>query len=159
MIKKKKTKSEESQPNQGLRILFADDEPTLQELMNVELNEMGHQATICPDGLTACAALDKNTYDCMLVDLDMPGMNGIDVIRYAKEINSEIEAIVLTGKSSLETAVAALRQGVFDYITNLASSSSFARILPRLSSTASTIPANSTLSCRCLTHQTRLSRV
>lgn len=116
MIKKKKIKHD-PQPENGLRILFADDEQTLQELMNVELAEMGHQATICPDGLTACAALDKNTYDCMLVDLDMPGLNGIEVIRYAKELNPEIEAIVLTGKSSLETAVAALRQGVFDYIT------------------------------------------
>ncbi|MEE2640188.1 MAG: sigma-54 dependent transcriptional regulator [Planctomycetota bacterium] len=116
MIKKKKAKPEK-QPESGLRILFADDETTLQELMNVELNDMGHQATICPDGLTACAALDLNTYDCLLVDLDMPGMNGIDVIAYAKEINPEIEAIVLTGKSSLETAVAALRQGVFDYIS------------------------------------------
>lgn len=116
MIRKKKNKPE-TQPSQGLRVLFADDEPTLQELMQVELSDMGHQVTICPDGLTACAALDKNTYDCMLVDLDMPGMNGIDVIRYAKEISAEIEAIVLTGKSSMETAVAALRQGVFDYLT------------------------------------------
>ena len=116
MIKKKKNQTK-SLPKNGMRILFADDEPTLQEIMNVELSEMGHQATICPDGITACAALDLNTYDCMLVDLDMPGMNGIDVIKYAKDINPAIEAIVLTGKSSLETAVAALRQGVFDYIT------------------------------------------
>lgn len=116
MIKKKKKKNE-SLPENGLRILFADDETTLQELMHEELNAMGHQATICPDGLTACAALDKNTYDCMLVDLDMPGMNGIEVIQYAKDLNPSIEAIVLTGKSSLETAIAALRQGVFDYIT------------------------------------------
>ncbi len=116
MIKKKKNQTK-SLPNNGLRILFADDEPTLQEIMHVELTEMGHQATVCPDGITACAALDMNSYDCMLVDLDMPGMNGIDVIKYAKDLNPAIEAIVLTGKSSLETAVAALRQGVFDYIT------------------------------------------
>lgn len=116
MIRKKKQK-ETTLPSNGMRVLFADDELTLQELMNVELRNMGHQVTICPDGNTACAALDRNSYDCMLVDLDMPGMNGIEVIGYAKKLNPEIEAIVLTGKSSLETAVAALRQGVFDYLT------------------------------------------
>ncbi|MCA9164647.1 MAG: sigma-54-dependent Fis family transcriptional regulator, partial [Planctomycetales bacterium] len=100
-----------------LRILFADDEPTLQELMSNELPRMGHEVTVCPDGLTAMAALERNVYDCVLVDLDMPGRNGIAVITYAKEIAPTTEAVVLTGKSTLETAVAALRQGAFDYLT------------------------------------------
>lgn len=85
--------------------------------MRIELPRMGHEATICPDGATALAALDLNTYDCILVDLDMPGCNGIDVIARAKQLSPDTEAIVLTGKSSLETAVAALRFGVFDYLT------------------------------------------
>ena len=63
------------------------------------------------------AALERNTYDCLLVDLDMPGLAGIEVIARAKELSPDTEAIVLTGKSSLETAVAALRQGAFDYLT------------------------------------------
>jgi two-component system NtrC family response regulator len=78
---------------------------------------MGYEATICPDGLTAAAALERNTYDCILVDLDMPGLTGIQVIARAKELSPDTEAIVLTGKSSLETAVSALRQGAFDYLT------------------------------------------
>lgn len=78
---------------------------------------MGHEVTVCPDGFTAVAALEKNTYDCLLVDLDMPGMNGISVIAKAKELSPDAEAIVLTGKSSLETAIAALRHGTFDYLT------------------------------------------
>ena len=85
--------------------------------MRIELPRMGHEATVCPDGTTALAALDRNTYDCILVDLDMPGCNGIDVIARAKQLSPETEAIVLTGKSSLETAVAALRHGAFDYLT------------------------------------------
>ena len=72
---------------------------------------MGHEATVCPDGATALAALDRNTYDCILVDLDMPGCNGIEVIARAKQLSPDTEAVVLTGKSSLETAVAALRHG------------------------------------------------
>ena len=81
-----------------LKVLFADDEEPLQELMRNELPRMGHEVTVCPDGLTAAAALERNTYDCVLVDLDMPGMNGIEVIARAKELSPDTEAVVLTGK-------------------------------------------------------------
>jgi len=100
-----------------LKLLFADDERSLQELMRLELPRMGHEVTVCPDGFTAVAALERNTYDCVLVDLDMPGMNGIEVIAKAKGLSPDTEAVVLTGKSSLESAVAALRYGAFDYLT------------------------------------------
>jgi len=119
MVEPSKDKAKQSQRPAGsaLKLLFADDEVSLQELMRLELPRMGHEVTVCPDGLTAVAALEKNTYDCLLVDLDMPGLNGIEVIARAKEMAPETDAIVLTGKSSLETAVAALRHGTFDYLT------------------------------------------
>jgi two-component system NtrC family response regulator len=85
--------------------------------MRLELPRLGHDVTVCPDGLTAVAALQRSTYDCLLVDLDMPGLGGIEVIVRAKELSSDTEAVVLTGKSSLETAIAALRHGAFDYLT------------------------------------------
>ncbi len=85
--------------------------------MRIELDRMGHEVTVCPDGTTAAAALERNTYDCLLVDLDMPGLSGIDVIAKAKELSPETDAIVLTGKSSVESAIAALRHGAFDYLT------------------------------------------
>ena len=44
--------------------------------MRLELPRMGHEVTVCPDGATAIAALERNTYDCILVDLDMPGATG-----------------------------------------------------------------------------------
>ena len=105
------------QPLNGLKILFADDEESLQELMSMELPRMGHRVAVCPDGNTAVAALERESFDCVLVDLDMPGMNGIEVIRRAKETSPETEAIVLTGKESLDTAVMALRYGACDYLT------------------------------------------
>jgi two-component system NtrC family response regulator len=107
----------DSSEAKGLAILFADDERSLQELMKLEIPRMGHRVTVCPDGLTAAAALEKDTFDCLLVDLDMPGLNGIDVIAKAKEHSPDADAVVLTGKSSLETAIAALRHGAFDYLT------------------------------------------
>jgi len=112
-----KAKSNANDKSHSLKILFADDEEPLQELMKNELPRMGHTVSICPDGLTAAAALEKNTYDCVLVDLDMPGMNGIEVITYAKELSPETEAVVMTGKSTMDSAIAALRQGAFDYLT------------------------------------------
>ena len=100
-----------------MRILFADDECSLQELMRIELPRLGHEATVCPDGRTALAALERTAYDCVIVDLDMPGVGGLEVIGRVREISPDTETVIVTGKSSLETAVAAVRQGVFDYLT------------------------------------------
>jgi len=112
-----KANSAKQPPTQRLRILFADDESSLQECMSLELPRMGHEVTVCPDGYTAIAAIERNAYDCLIVDLDMPGLSGIQVITKARELSPNTDAVVLTGKSSLETAVAALRQGAFDYLT------------------------------------------
>ena len=85
--------------------------------MRIELPRMGHQVTVCPDGTTAVAALRRNTYDCILVDLDMPGPGGIEVIAIAKQLAPDTEAVILTGKASTGTAIEALRHGAFDYLT------------------------------------------
>jgi two-component system NtrC family response regulator len=105
------------QPN-GLKILFADDEEALQDTMSLELPRMGHKVTVCPDGHAAIRELESSeSFDCLIVDLDMPGINGLEVIRRCKEISPETEAIVLTGKEALTTAVAAMRYGACDYLT------------------------------------------
>lgn len=100
----------------GMHILFADDEPQLQKLMGTELPRMGYRVTVCPDGPTAVDVLSKEPIDCLLVDLDMPGMSGIEVIARAREIRPEIEAVIMTGNPSQETAIEALRHGTFDYL-------------------------------------------
>ena len=90
----------ESLVERSLRVLFADDEPSIQELMRLELPRLGHKATICPDGLTALAVLDENEFDCVIVDLDMPGAGGLDVIRRVREIAPDTESVIITGKST-----------------------------------------------------------
>ncbi|MGI9471990.1 MAG: sigma-54-dependent transcriptional regulator [Rubripirellula sp.] len=115
-----------------MHILFADDEKNLQELMRSELPRMGYAVTVCPDGLTAVAALEKEPFDCLLVDLDMPGMNGIDVIGKARELRPEIEAVIMTGKPSQETAIEALRHQVFDYLTKPCRLADIAGLLGRV---------------------------
>ena len=115
-----------------MKILYADDEPTLQELMRRELPRKGYDVTVCPDGLTAVASLDLNTFDCAILDLDMPGMGGIEVLNHLKDVSPSTEAIVLTGKSSFETAVAALRRGAFDYVTKPMKLAEIDRLLKRV---------------------------
>ncbi len=115
-----------------LKLLFADDERSLQELMRLELPRMGHEVTICPDGTTALAALDRNVYDCLLVDLDMPGAGGLEVIARARELAPDTEAVILTGKSSLETAVTALRYGACDYLTKPCTLNDLGTVLRRI---------------------------
>ena len=103
MTTTKSTMKSDARETQGLALLFADDERSLQELMKLEIPRMGHRVTVCPDGLTAAAALEMENFDCILVDLDMPGLNGIEVIAKAKELSPDVEAIVLTGKSRRST--------------------------------------------------------
>lgn len=116
----------------SMHILFADDEKNLQELMRIELPRMGYRVTVCPDGLTAVAALEKETFDCLLVDLDMPGLNGIDVIAKARQLRPEIEAVIMTGKPSQQTAIEALRCQVFDYLTKPCRLADLAGLLGRV---------------------------
>lgn len=121
-----------TKPRKRLRILFADDEVSLQQLMSLELPRLGHEVTVCPDGLTAVAALERNSYDLLLLDLDMPKLSGIETLARAKTLAPEAEAIILTGKSSLETAIAALRQGAFDYLTKPCKLAELAALLDRV---------------------------
>lgn len=116
------------QPN-GLKILFVDDEESIQTLMSMELPRMGHTVTVCPNGETAVRQAGEESYDCLLVDLDMPGMHGTEVIRRIKEISPETEAVVLTGKQSLDTAVLAMRYGARDYLTKPCSLADLQKLL------------------------------
>ncbi|MDR3108380.1 MAG: sigma-54 dependent transcriptional regulator [Planctomycetaceae bacterium] len=100
-----------------MKILFADDEISLQELMRLELPRMGHTVTVCPDGRAAISVLEKESFDCLLLDLDMPGATGLEVISAAKELSPHSDAVIMTGKGTLDSAVSAIHYGVSDYIT------------------------------------------
>jgi DNA-binding NtrC family response regulator len=105
------------EPLKSLRVLFVDDEKSLQEFMRSELPHLGHEVTVCPDGRTALKVLEKSTFDVAILDLRMPGMTGIEVLEHLKQVSPDTEAIVMTGHASMETAIEAVRLGAFDYIT------------------------------------------
>src|SRR4029077_18878792 len=97
--------------HKSLRILFADDEKSLQEFMRSELPRLGHEVAVFPDGRSALKALDKSSFDVAILDLRMPGMTGIEVLEQLKQITPDTEAVVMTGHASMETAIDAMRLG------------------------------------------------
>jgi len=101
----------------GLRILFADDEAHLRNLMQMELPRLGHEVTVCPDGTAALKALERGSFDAALLDIRMPGITGIDVLAQIRQISPDTQVIMLTGHATVDTAVQALRLGAFDYLT------------------------------------------
>ena len=100
-----------------LRVLFADDEKPLRELMRLELPRLGHEVTVREDGRSAVATVEKSSFDVAILDIRMPGMNGLEVLKAIREISPDTEVILLTGHATVETAVESLRYGAFDYLT------------------------------------------
>src|SRR5437764_5007539 len=103
--------------HKGLRILFADDERSLQEFMRSELPRLGHDVTVCPDGKAAVKALEKAAFGAAILDLRMPGLTGIEVLDQIKQVSPDTEVVIMTGHASMETAIEAVRLGAFDYVT------------------------------------------
>lgn len=99
-----------------MKLLLADDEVNIQELLGSRLRRLGHEVTVCPDGRTALAAMEKNSFDGAILDFTMPGLNGIQVLERLKAESPDTEAVILTGNGTMDAAVAAVRLGAFDFL-------------------------------------------
>ncbi|OGO15364.1 MAG: hypothetical protein A2Z14_08100 [Chloroflexi bacterium RBG_16_48_8] len=99
------------------KVLIADDDPDFRQLLVGRARKMGLFVMEVNDGEQAMEALEKENYDVLVVDLYMPGKTGLDVIRDVQRVNKDLEAIILTGSATLESAIEALRAGVYDYLT------------------------------------------
>ncbi|MFV9675382.1 MAG: diguanylate cyclase [Anaerolineales bacterium] len=113
-------------------ILIAEDDPDYRQLLSRRASRMGldvHQAT---NGQEAIDAVNEREFDALVLDLYMPEHTGLEVIDAARKIDPDIQALILTGSASVETAVEALRAGVYDYLTKpLESMTSFELALSR----------------------------
>lgn len=98
------------------RLLVVDDEVNIRRTLVALLQRSGYTVESAENGEEAVVLLEKQRFDLLLVDLKMPGMDGMQVVAAARARQPEIEIIVLTGHGSLETAVEGLHQGVFDYL-------------------------------------------
>ncbi len=99
-----------------LRVLFVDDEPLIRQIMAVELPARGHDVTVCEDGVSALKALSERSFDCAILDLQMPGLSGWDVAARMKELAPDTLAIIHTAHGSMDAAIQALRLQVFDFL-------------------------------------------
>ena len=100
-----------------VRILAVDDDEPMRRLLVKELPRKGFAVETAPDGDTALDLIKKNTYDVVLLDIVMPGTDGITLMKKLKHDPASPVIIVLTGRATVETAVEAMKHGAYDYLT------------------------------------------
>lgn len=99
------------------RILVVDDEPSIRDLLSKTLALAEYEVDVAPDGRSAIERLRSQTYDLLIVDLKMPGMDGLTVIREARRVTAELPVVIITGFSTESTAIEAVNLGVSGYLT------------------------------------------
>ncbi|GAB4387995.1 MAG: sigma-54 dependent transcriptional regulator [Thermodesulfovibrionales bacterium] len=99
------------------RILVIDDDETIRDLLEEFFTGKGFDVTLASDGQAGLDLLREEKFDLFLVDIIMPEMDGLEVLRKASEMNISIPAVVLTAFGTVKTAVEAVKLGAYDYIT------------------------------------------
>jgi len=99
------------------KILVIDDEPGLRQMLLFSLQKRGYDVTCAASGTEALARAAESSFDVAICDIMMPGQNGIEVLTLFKERYPATEIIIATGYATLETAIEAMKNGAFDYIT------------------------------------------
>lgn len=97
-------------------VLVIDDEPGIREMLSFELAQEGFDVETAESGMAAVAAVKRRKFDLAVTDLKMPGMDGSATVEALRAVDPEIEVIVATGYASVETAVACMKRGAYDYI-------------------------------------------
>jgi putative two-component system response regulator len=99
------------------RILIADDEVVVREILARKLEGQGYECECCADGRTAANLLANSKFDLVLADALMPDIGGVGLLKEAMRISPDIAVILVTSVIDIETAVDALKDGAYDYIT------------------------------------------
>ena len=98
------------------RLLLVDDDPFILEGIGEDLESNGYQVTRASSGESAVELLESNHFDLVITDLVMANTDGIQVLKKTKELNSDIQVIILTGFGDIESAVEALRSQADDFL-------------------------------------------
>lgn len=99
------------------KILLVEDEKHLAKGLSYNLKKEGYQVTVAEDGIAALDCLEKNDYDMMILDLMLPKLGGMDVIKKVRETNIRFPVLMLTAKTTDEDRTLGLEAGADDYIT------------------------------------------
>ena len=98
-------------------LLVVDDEEPFRRLLKNELTRKGYAVSVAADGSEALRLMRDNPFDAVLLDVVMPGVDGLSLMKKLKEDPTAPPIIVLTGKATVETAVEAMKNGAYDYLT------------------------------------------
>ncbi|MDD2366764.1 MAG: sigma-54 dependent transcriptional regulator [Desulfuromonadaceae bacterium] len=99
------------------RILVADDEESIRWVLSKALKQKGFTVDIAHDGRQALELIKDNCYDLAILDIKMPGINGLDLLDKVREMNSDLLMVIMTAEASMKNAVEAMKRGAYDYIT------------------------------------------
>ncbi|MDI1230323.1 MAG: sigma-54 dependent transcriptional regulator [Methylobacter sp.] len=100
----------------GSRVLVADDEPNARRILEILLRRLGCEVFSAADGKAALAILRETPMDLLITDLNMPGMGGLELLAALRRDGHTLPVIVVTAYGTVENAVAAMKQGAFDFI-------------------------------------------
>ncbi len=103
--------------NAPLRVLVIDDEPAIRHFLRTSLSAQGYSVLDADDGETGLALLQRNAIDVLVLDLGLPGIGGLDVLRKLRESGSSVPVIVLSSRADETGKVTALDMGADDYVT------------------------------------------
>ena len=106
-----------SENRQPARILVAEDEVNLRLVLQKELQRIGHDVRVAPDGEAALKLLEESNVDVLLSDISMPIMDGMELLRRVHQRPNPPEVIMLTGHATVETAIEAMKLGAYDYLS------------------------------------------
>ncbi len=97
-------------------ILLADDDDNLRRVLEFQLSEAGYKILMAADGAEAFEIFTTNDFDCVITDLRMPKLSGLELLEKIKTVNAETPVVVITAFGEVETAVSAMKAGAFDYV-------------------------------------------
>jgi len=98
------------------RILVVDDEAAMRESLKDWLMEDGYEVELSSSGADAITMAGQKNFDVILLDLKMPGMDGLEAMRGLKEVSPQTEILMMTAYAAVDTAVQAMKEGAFDYL-------------------------------------------
>lgn len=99
-----------------MKILIVEDEPALRELIQCSLEKERYITEVAPDYDTAIEKVEVYDYDCILLDIMLPGGNGLDLLKHLKDLRKKENVIVISAKDSLEDKILGLELGADDYL-------------------------------------------
>lgn len=101
----------------GSKILLVDDEVIFTRNMETLLDARGYRATPVNSGAEAIRALENEDFDVVVLDLKMPGMDGLTTLKEIKKLGLFTQTLILTGHGSIDSALEAIKLGAYDYLT------------------------------------------